>query len=292
MKSLNFDLAIDLRRHPETRTILRLSGARYKIGYCTGDDDTWLSRCLELSPEIQDICSQISKPHITAQMCKLIQAIPSGNTLAEEYVTIPPISLSFNKECDKLIENYNNLLRAEFLVGIHPSVGSVIRQWPISHFASLADLLIERNNASVVVFGVKSEENLAQQMYKYMKYKDRMLSLVGKISLEEFMLIVKYCHLFIGNISGPCHIASVMGVPTLTIFGSQVIPHEWQPLGKYSMSVRVDNHCSPCYKSLPEQCEYNLKCLKLLWPEKVLDAVYQLMAISGFSVKARIERRT
>ena len=116
-----------------------------------------------------------------------------------------------------------------------------------------------------------------------MRNKDRVVSLVGKIQLEEFMKILKYCHLFIGNVSGPGHIAAAMGVPTLMIFGGQVLPHEWHPLGRKTMSVRVQVACAPCYKSLPKDCPFGLKCLKLLWPEKVMGAVEQLLTVSGDS---------
>jgi ADP-heptose:LPS heptosyltransferase/GT2 family glycosyltransferase len=281
LRPFHFDLAIDLRRHPETRKVLKLSGARYTAGYSTGKDDAWLSKCLEVSPEMQDICAQINKPHIAAQMCRLIQVIPSGNIAEDEAPIILPMTLPFDKEDDNLMKDYPNLLQADFLVGIHASVGSIIRQWPIEHFARLSDLLVERNNALIVLFGAKSEKEIASQLYELMHHKDRMFSLIGKISLGEFISIVKYCHLFIGNISGPSHIAAMRGVPTLTIFGSQVLPHEWQPLGEKTMSVRLGIQCSPCYKSLPEQCPFNLKCLKLLWPEKVWEAVCHLMVLSG-----------
>ncbi len=284
LKLRNFDLAIDLRRHPETRDILKLSGARHTAGFSAGSADRWLSICLDPSPEARDIPSQTDKPHIAAQMCELIQAIPSGNGVTDEAGLISPVTLSLNGR-DALSEEYAEVTRAGFLVGIHPGVGSEIRQWPARHFARLIDLLIEQNNASVVIFGVKSEEKIYSQIYEQVRSKGRVVSLAGKISLEDFVSVVRYCDLFIGNVSGPCHIAAATGVPTLTIFGSQVLPHEWQPLGRRTMSVRVDILCSPCYKALPEQCQYDRKCLRVLWPEKVLGAAHQLLTISGNPVQ-------
>jgi len=38
-----FDLAIDLRRRPETRKYLKMSGARYTVAYDAGEDGEWLS---------------------------------------------------------------------------------------------------------------------------------------------------------------------------------------------------------------------------------------------------------
>jgi hypothetical protein len=50
------------------------------------------------------------------------------------------------------------------------------------------------------------------------------------------------------------------------------------------MGVRVALSCFPYYKEKPDLCPlhltYDLKCLKLLWPEKVGKAAQQLLVIS------------
>jgi ADP-heptose:LPS heptosyltransferase len=99
------------------------------------------------------------------------------------------------------------------------------------------------------------------------------------------MFMVTKVAIFIGNVSGPGHIAGVLGVPTLLVFAGQVTPYEWHPLGQKTMNIRMGIPCAPCYKAFPEQCPYDLKCLKFLWPEKVLSAVEQLLTISGSNIK-------
>ena len=277
LQAYHFDLAIDLRRHPETRKVLKLSRARYTVGYDTMEDDSWLTISLKHAVELEDIIGQKSKSHITTQLCQLVQAIDTNNLTSEHIeISIPTLSLP-DKEPSDSLKRYLSVSQTDYLVGIHPGAGSSIRQWPISYFAHLADLLIERNSAHVILFGGKEDKTLAAQICDQMHYKNKVVSLAGVISLEEFLAMVRSCHLFIGNNSGPCHIAGVMGVPTLTIFSGQVLPHEWHPIGDKTMSIRVGLHCAPCYKSLSEQCPYDLKCLKYLWPEKVLEAATQLL---------------
>ena len=278
LQSHNFDLAIDLRRHHETREILKLSGARYMVGYCTGGDDDWLTTSLRLSEEIQDIATQSGKPHIAAQLCQLVQSITTNHSSTESPI-IPIPRLSLEKELYD-VKRYSQLLQAKFLVGIHPFAGSSIRQWPIPYLARLADILIERNNAQVVLFGGKGDKKSASEMVTQIRANEKVVSLVGDISLDEFMSMVRLCHLFIGNISGPCHIAGVLGTPTLAVFGGQVLPHEWHPLGEKTLSIRLDVPCSPCYKAYVEQCPFDLKCMKFLWPERVYEAALQLITIA------------
>jgi ADP-heptose:LPS heptosyltransferase len=191
---------------------------------------------------------------------------------------------SFKNKID-VGEELSRFFEHELVVGIHPFVGSAIRQWPIKYFVRLIDLLIERNNAGVVLFGGKGDEKAAAEICSEVRHKEMITSVAGKFSLEAFMQLVGYCHLFIGNISGPCHIAAAMKVPSLSIFGGAVLPHEWSPVGPNTLTVRLGLPCSPCYRAKTEQCPYNLKCLTSLWPEKVLEAAHQLMIISGTPLK-------
>ena len=45
-----------------------------------------------------------------------------------------------------------------------PGVGNVMRQWPPEHFATLVDLLIEKNGVNVVLVGGPEEAELAEQV--------------------------------------------------------------------------------------------------------------------------------
>jgi len=275
----SFELAIDLRRHSETRRILKLSSARYTIGYESGDDDSWLSLCLRLTEEIRGTAGNVKRPHITSQMCQLVRSIPfKDNNVFLNSIELP--LLKFDPEREKsILSLFGNLFKGSFIVGIHPGCGSVLRQWPLDYFARLSDLLITKSNAYVIIFGDEHDTNIHNKMILTMKNKDKVFSLAGRISLDEFMYLVKKCNLFVGNNSGPCNVASFLGVPTLEIFSGQVSPYEWSPIGEKSMIVRLAVSCAPCYKPSTHKCPFDMKCLKFLWPEKVLEAIYQLLTV-------------
>jgi len=277
-KTYNFDLAIDLRKNPETRDILRLSGARYTVGVSTENDFNWLSLGFKLNRAIENTPGQKYKPHITSQLCKLVDAIPSNNMEMSE---VEKIELPVFGDETIFPERYAPLLQKGFLVGIHPGVGNSIKQWPISYFARLIDIIGERLNTKILIFGGKTDRKAVSEILEQVKSKNNVISIAGETSIEEFIAIVQKCDLFIGNDSGPCHIAGFLGIPTLTIFSGHVSPYEWHPLGQKTLSIRVDLPCAPCYKANPEQCSFDLKCLKFLWPEKVWEAVQQLLAVSG-----------
>jgi ADP-heptose:LPS heptosyltransferase len=223
--------------------------------------------------------------HITDQLCLLVHAIPMGflSSLAAPFRTVRPPDIAPGFVSDKqreaeVLGRHPWLSESGSFIGIHPGVGNPIRQWPVSHFARLTDFLLDDRDARIVIFGKAEEEPIARRLVESVKEKRRVVSLVGKISLKEYMILVRRCRAFIGNISGPAHIAAAMGVPTLTVFGGQVTPYEWQPIGKRTLSVRLNVECAPCYKFYPHECPYELKCLDSLPPEKVLPAVRQLLA--------------
>jgi len=137
---------------------------------------------------------------------------------------------------------------------------------------------LDDHASKIVIFGRVEEEKIARRLMDLVSDRRRVISLVGKLSLEEYMVLVRKCRAFIGNVSGPAHIAAALGVPTLTVFGGQVLPHEWHPLGKRTLSVRLNVECSPCYKFSPHECPYGIKCLTSLLPERVFSAVRQLLA--------------
>ncbi len=273
--SMNFDLGIDLRRFSDTREILNISGARYKAGYRSKDCCVPLTVSLD-GDLLKDVPGQLSKPHISVQLFELILSIPSVNTINYKYALS---ELSFKEDIPEDIKSL--LLDTLFIVAIHPGSGTTMRCWPPSHFASLIDLVAKKYKARILLFGGKEERELIEKIMELSLYKDNVISLAGALNLKQFMSVLKHCHIFIGNNSGPGHIAGVLGVPLLIIFSGHVLPHEWQPYGEKSLVIYRDTFCSPCYKLLPEDCPFDLKCLKKISPENVLDGLYEVMAVSG-----------
>jgi len=71
----------------------------------------------------------------------------------------------------------------------------------------------------------------------------------------------------LGNDSGGVHLASALGIPTVTIFGS-TSPSWTSPLGRASKIVRGKAACAPCFK---RTCRYGtFECLNTIDPAPVL----------------------
>jgi ADP-heptose:LPS heptosyltransferase len=85
--------------------------------------------------------------------------------------------------------------------------------------------------------------------------------------------------LFVGNNSGPSHIASGLGVPTVAVHSALVSSDEWGPLGPSAVALRRDMSCAPCYIAHAEQCHRNLACLQSLSPFDVHRLCQRFLAL-------------
>lgn len=262
----NFDLAIDLRRHPETRGVLSFINAKYIAGYeFYNNNYNWLTTCVKVPNVVHDRQGSegILKPHITAQICHLV------NSIFESVEDIPNVEFKLNENDFKVFEKYPQLINNDGIVCIHPGTGAPVRQWPIEYYTELCNIFIEQNNATILLVGSKAERYLAEEAYKGILKKDHAILLAGEINLGEFLAVLTQCKLFIGNNSGPSHMAGVSKVPTIVAFSGQVSPYEWQPLGPKTALIRTDMDCAPCSLGRPEQCKWNLECLKFIKPERI-----------------------
>jgi O-antigen biosynthesis protein len=113
-----------------------------------------------------------------------------------------------------------------------------------------------------------------------LRHPEPVTSLVGKVLLSELPAVLRSASLFVGNDSGPKHIAAGLGVPTVGIHSGSVDVREWGPIGLNALAVAREVVCSPCYLSKPEDCRRGLVCLRQLGPNKVYDACKRLLLLS------------
>jgi O-antigen biosynthesis protein len=163
------------------------------------------------------------------------------------------------------------------LVCVHPCAGSETRQWPTAYFAAVIDRLAEADRAQIVLIGAPGEEPVADDLTKWLRHPEAVVSLVGKLPLAELPGLLTACSLFLGNNSGPHHIAAGLGVPTVGVHSGSVDVREWGPIGPAAVAVAREVICSPCYLAAAADCPRGLACLRQLTPETVYDACKRLL---------------
>jgi ADP-heptose:LPS heptosyltransferase len=167
------------------------------------------------------------------------------------------------------------------VVCIHPASGTEMRQWPPEHFAELINLLIAHHNVHAVILGSPDEMEIAQKVLDAVRHADSVFCLVGKLKLAEVPTLISQCALFVGNNSGPHHIAGALAVPTIGVHSGVIDSNEWGPLGDNAVAIRRNMSCSPCYIEKRGDCPKDLACIRGLSPIRVYHLARSLLAIRG-----------
>jgi heptosyltransferase-2 len=131
------------------------------------------------------------------------------------------------------------------VVAVHPGADSPSRRWRPERFARVADELVERCGARVIVLGGPSDEALAASVVAAMH--SRALNLCGQVRLDELPYVLSRCDLLLANDSGPMHLAAAAQTPVVAIFG----PGYPSVFGPYGPPARIrviqkSLNCMPC----------------------------------------------
>jgi ADP-heptose:LPS heptosyltransferase/GT2 family glycosyltransferase len=263
LEPYRLDLAMDLRKQVETRHILQFIPARFRAGYNHMGRFPWL----DIAPEWEgDNQLRRKQSHVSDDLMRLVDTIAAAGDAdrlvlaraAGGPVALPP---GLPQEAKTLFSRP--------VVAVHPGVGAIMRQWIPEYFTAVIDLLIEKNHVNVVVIGGRDEAKLAEQVVEGVVNQDHVVSLAGRTSLSELTAVLQSCALYLGNNSGPKHIAAALGVPTVGIHSGVVDAAEWGPVGPRAVAVQKNMVCMPCYLVKPEDCVRDMACLKRLEPAVV-----------------------
>ena len=131
----------------------------------------------------------------------------------------------------------------EPLVAIHPGSPVALKRWRPERYAKLADWLVAQKRAKIIFVGVDAEMPIIAEIQALMREKS--FNIAGKTSLTQLASILQLCQLFIGNDSGPMHLAAAVGIRTIGLYGPGD-PGRFGPVGAQCQTLRRKPDCPPC----------------------------------------------
>ena len=131
----------------------------------------------------------------------------------------------------------------EPLVAIHPGSPVALKRWRPERYAKLADWLVAQKRAKIIFVGVDAEMPIIAEIQALMREKSS--NIAGKTSLTQLASILQLCQLFIGNDSGPMHLAAAVGIRTIGLYGPGD-PGRFGPVGAQCQTLRQKPDCPPC----------------------------------------------
>jgi len=268
----NFDLAVLFPNSFNSAFFAFAIGAKKRIGYNTDKRGVLLTDKIRLTPDILKI-------HQIEYYMNIIKYL--GDVDTERIFNIK-ITEEEKSHIQNRLKSFN-INPETFLIGINPGAyyGSAKRWYP-DRFAQVIDNLYNKYDARFILIGSEKDKPITSEIMNYVKIPQPMkekvvLDWAGKTTLRELIALLSSLRVLITNDSGAMHIAAVLNIPLIAIFGST----DWittAPYSKNHIIVRKDIHCAPC---LLRECPEDHKCMKNIHPEDVIDAFEELIKEHG-----------
>jgi ADP-heptose:LPS heptosyltransferase len=115
------------------------------------------------------------------------------------------------------------------VVAIHPGSGGARKCWPLEKFARVIDELRRREIPVLLLSGPAEQERFEQLSGLLGQAKG--LRMLENAPLLEVCQELQRCCCYLGNDAGMTHLAALLGMPTLALFGPSD-SRMWRPVGE------------------------------------------------------------
>jgi heptosyltransferase-1 len=258
LKSEKFDLSIDLHGLAKSALFVKLAAARFKIASSSTNgmrEFSWL-----FSKEIKANQSHhcVERNLVVAKYLGCTDEIGYPIFISEK---------SFKSVKEKLLKENADLTK---IIGIHPGGGWISRRWDSYKFIALAKKLKTELGADIVLVGGKeggtSEKQLSETIIENAGVK--IIDMTDKFTLKELCAFLKICKVFVGNESGPMHIATVFNTQAVAILG----PTDATRTGPYKGNTKIIQHFVDCQPCRNRNCK-NAICMQNITALEVFEEV-------------------
>ena len=163
-------------------------------------------------------------------------------------------------------------LNSQLLVGLCPGAEyGPAKRWLAERFAEAAKTIAEQRDVRWMLFGTKKDATIGAEICKVLG--DRCTNRIGQTTIEQLIDELRECRLLLTNDTGTMHLASLLGVPVVAIFGSTE-PRLTGPLGEGHIVLRHQVECSPCFL---RECPIDFRCMKEVSVEEVVKAALSIL---------------
>jgi len=166
--------------------------------------------------------------------------------------------------------------RAGTRVALNPGGNWGAKRWPKENFIELGrKLLAVFGEIEIVVTGASGDVSLAREIVSSIG-SPRCYSAAGLTGLNQLAYIFSVCSLVVSADSGPMHLASANGAPTIALFGP-TSPEMTGPRGNgRNVVLRGSVDCRiPCYE---ENCAKGYECMRSITAGEVFRAAEKILS--------------
>ncbi len=145
------------------------------------------------------------------------------------------------------------------------------KRWLPERFAEAAERISAQSPVQWMLFGTARDASAGAQIAAALG--DHCVNRIGQTTLDQLIDELHDCRLLLTNDTGTMHLAALLGIPVVAIFGSTE-PRLTGPLGNGHIILRHHVECSPCFL---RECPIDFRCMKAVSVEEVADAVLSIL---------------
>jgi ADP-heptose:LPS heptosyltransferase len=252
IRKRQFEWGFSGRMDVRDNLMLWLSGARRRIGYGVGGGGFLLTD--RVQPDL-------SRPHRADVWLHLLEVVD----------LFPDRQLGGFRMTESDLARARSYLvslgipSGSLLVGIHPGARSATRRWGNQNFAEVARRILRRRGSHVLWFSEPGYPCEAPPL-------DRCH--LACLDFHAFLAVLSLCQSLVCNDSGPMHLANLLNVPVVAVFGPQR-PEWFGPRGPHDrVVIRPEFWCRPCF----DYCIFDQPyCLRTISTNEVCGAVEDVL---------------
>jgi len=281
-RKIDIDAVIDMEFLTRFSAMLTfLTGAKSRVGFHTFFGD---------GPYRGDLMTHrlLYNPHLhTSQMFEaMVEALTRDPAMLPTFDFKPPATQPFAKfnpapgeaaEVDALLRRENPAVGSAPLILLNP------RRWPPMRYVELSRRLLERYPDLFIAFTGAPAEATANNRLAAEVSSNRVISLAGKTTLRQVLVLYTRSQILVTNDSGPAHFASMTPIHVITLFGPET-PELFGARSPNGEFLYAGITCSPCvnaYNNRQSVCRNNM-CMQAI----SVDAVFEKVTSIYDSLKA------
>ncbi|MGB9665199.1 MAG: glycosyltransferase family 9 protein [Ignavibacteria bacterium] len=177
-----------------------------------------------------------------------------------------------NNSLKKLPDSFND----KIVIGVCPGSKHYTKRYPVDLLKVVLRKLIQKNYF-IALFGGIEDREICQALeidnYSVKNFQN-------ENDLFETAALMKKCSVVITNDSGLMHLASLLKIPTVAIFGSTVREFGFTPIFENSIIVENNNlSCRPCSHIGRSKCpKKHFRCMIEISPDLIVQKVEELIS--------------
>jgi ADP-heptose:LPS heptosyltransferase len=155
------------------------------------------------------------------------------------------------------------------LMALHPGGSGSYKHWPLRYFVCLGEFLKETYQSQFLIISSANERALAQTLAEGIGAPALVTG--GRYNLLTVAALLQQCRLFVGNDSGPLHLALALGIPSIGLLGAD----DPRRIGPYQVEWGAFLYKAEACPRLPcstKRCPQPL-CLEAIGPAEVIHLV-------------------